>query len=230
MALDVSRPARIAGALLAAAALLSPLLLISHAQNPQRPAIQTPGGGRGPGAAPGASDPANANADLSPKPPVLAATPAEQATRFWLPAGYRMEPVLSDPIIEDPVPDRLRRQRPHVRRRGARLLSDARRHRPDSADRPRVDARGSRQRRRLRAPLRLRRQDGVPALRHAVRRQHRPDDGDQRGRSVEAHGYQRATAWPTRKSSSRPTSGAPATWSPSRPACSGRWTTGSTAR
>ena len=88
-------------ALLVAAA--SPLLLISHAQNPQRPAIQTPGGGRGPGAAPEASDPANANADLSPKPPVLAATPAEQATRFWLPAGYRMEPVLSDPIIEDPV-------------------------------------------------------------------------------------------------------------------------------
>ena len=66
-------------------------------------AIQTPGGGRGPGAAPEASDPANANADLSPKPPVLAATPAEQATRFWLPAGYRMEPVLSDPIVEDPV-------------------------------------------------------------------------------------------------------------------------------
>jgi glucose/arabinose dehydrogenase len=28
--------------------------------------------------------------------------PAEQATRFWLPSGYRLEPVLADPIIEDP--------------------------------------------------------------------------------------------------------------------------------
>ncbi|MBI4623581.1 MAG: discoidin domain-containing protein [Verrucomicrobia bacterium] len=29
--------------------------------------------------------------------------PAEQAGRFWLPPGYRLEPVLSDPIIEDPA-------------------------------------------------------------------------------------------------------------------------------
>ena len=73
----------------------------------------------------------------------------------------------------------------------ARLLSDPRRHRSDPADRPHVHARGSRQRRRLRAPLRLRRQDGVSAVRDAVRRQHHPDDGDQRGRSVEVHRYQR---------------------------------------
>jgi mono/diheme cytochrome c family protein len=65
--------------------------------------IQAPGGGRGPGAAPDAKDPANANADWSPKPPVLPVTPAEQARRFWLLPGYRLEPVLSDPIIEDPA-------------------------------------------------------------------------------------------------------------------------------
>jgi mono/diheme cytochrome c family protein/glucose/arabinose dehydrogenase len=84
-------------------AALSPLLLISQAQNSPRPPIQTPGGGRGAGAAPDADNPANANADLSPKPPVLPLPPAEQAKRFWLPPGYRMEPVIADPIIEDPA-------------------------------------------------------------------------------------------------------------------------------
>jgi mono/diheme cytochrome c family protein/glucose/arabinose dehydrogenase len=68
-----------------------------------RGAIQTATGGRGPGAAPEAGDPANANADLSPKPPVVALTPGEQVTRFWLPAGYRLEPVLSDPLIDSPA-------------------------------------------------------------------------------------------------------------------------------
>ena len=85
------------------AVLLSPPILTSQVQGPGRPAIQTPGGGRGPGAAPDANDPANANADLSPKPPVLPLSPVEQAKRFWLPPGYRLEPVLSDPIIEDPA-------------------------------------------------------------------------------------------------------------------------------
>jgi mono/diheme cytochrome c family protein/glucose/arabinose dehydrogenase len=64
--------------------------------------IQTPGGGRGPGAAPEADHPANADADFSPKPPVLPLTPEEQAKQFWLPAGYRLEPVLSDPLIDSP--------------------------------------------------------------------------------------------------------------------------------
>lgn len=68
-----------------------------------RGAIQSTGGGPGPGAAPAADHPANANADLSPKPPVVPATPEEQAKRFWLPAGYRMTPVLSDPVIQDPA-------------------------------------------------------------------------------------------------------------------------------
>ncbi len=72
-------------------------------QGAGRGTIQTPTGGRGPGAAPGAGDPANANADLSPKPPVVALTAAEQVTRFWLPAGYRLESVLSDPLIDSPA-------------------------------------------------------------------------------------------------------------------------------
>jgi mono/diheme cytochrome c family protein/glucose/arabinose dehydrogenase len=91
-------------ALLVTIVILAPLALVSRAQTTTgRGAIQTPGGGRGPGAAPDAGDPANANADLSPKPPVLPLSPEDEARRLWLPPGYRMEPVLSDPLIEDPA-------------------------------------------------------------------------------------------------------------------------------
>ena len=34
---------------------------------------------------------------------MVPSSPAEQVERFWLPPGYRLEPVLSDPIIEDPA-------------------------------------------------------------------------------------------------------------------------------
>ena len=79
------------------------VIVIVNAQTTGRGTIQTPGGGRGPGAAPEADNPLNANADLSPKPPVVALSPGEQAKQFWLPAGYRMEPILSEPLIEDPA-------------------------------------------------------------------------------------------------------------------------------
>jgi mono/diheme cytochrome c family protein/glucose/arabinose dehydrogenase len=85
------------------ALLLAPLVLLSHAQNTGRGAIQTPGGGRGPGAAPDAKDPANASADLSPKPPVQPLSPADEAKQLWLPPGYRMEPLISEPLVEDPA-------------------------------------------------------------------------------------------------------------------------------
>jgi mono/diheme cytochrome c family protein len=42
-------------------------------------------------------------ADFSPKPPVVRLSPDEQQKRFELPPGYRIELVLSDPLIEDPV-------------------------------------------------------------------------------------------------------------------------------
>jgi mono/diheme cytochrome c family protein len=101
--------------ILAAAVVLFVAAVVPRAQQPAQPApapppatagrgaIQSTGGGPGPGAAPAADHPANANADLSPKPPVVPATPEEQAKRFWLPAGYRMTPVLSDPVIQDPA-------------------------------------------------------------------------------------------------------------------------------
>jgi mono/diheme cytochrome c family protein/glucose/arabinose dehydrogenase len=72
-----------------------------HAQGRASP-IQSAGGGKGAAAAPEASDPANAKADLSPRPPVRALSADEQAKQFWLPAGYRLEPVLSDPLIDSP--------------------------------------------------------------------------------------------------------------------------------
>src|SRR3954470_5513731 len=87
--------------LLLASATTIPLALM--AQNAARAPIQTPGGGRGPGAAPEADNPANTNADLSPKPPVLPLPPEDQVKRFWLPPGYRLTPVLSEPLIEDPA-------------------------------------------------------------------------------------------------------------------------------
>ena len=41
--------------------------------------------------------------DFSKKPPVLPLTPAEEAKKFLLPPGFKMELVLSDPDIEEPI-------------------------------------------------------------------------------------------------------------------------------
>lgn len=42
-------------------------------------------------------------ADFEKKPPVTRLDPAEQQKRFLLPDGYKIAPVLSDPLIQDPV-------------------------------------------------------------------------------------------------------------------------------
>jgi glucose/arabinose dehydrogenase/mono/diheme cytochrome c family protein len=94
-------PLIVAAMLAIAAGLRGRLVPASNAQD--RRTIQSDDGGPGPGAAPDANDPANAKADLSPKPPVLPLSPAEEAKRLQLPPGYRMEPVLSEPAIEDPA-------------------------------------------------------------------------------------------------------------------------------
>jgi hypothetical protein len=41
--------------------------------------------------------------DFSKKPPVVALRPEEEAKRFWLPPGFKLEPVLTDPDIEEPA-------------------------------------------------------------------------------------------------------------------------------
>ena len=87
-------------------------------------------------------------------------------------------------------PGHLRRQRPHVRRRAARLRTDARRRGLDRADRPHLRARGSRRRRHVRTPHGLRRRASFPALRHAVRRGCDPCGRDQQGRGVEVHRHE----------------------------------------
>ncbi|MEO8521452.1 MAG: hypothetical protein ABI603_08820, partial [Acidobacteriota bacterium] len=72
---------------------------------PRSGILVAPGGrdGRGVYEAPAADDPANAEADLSPKPPVQPLSPADEAKQFWLPPGYHLEPVLSDPAIQEPA-------------------------------------------------------------------------------------------------------------------------------
>ena len=98
-------------------------------------------------------------------------TPAEQAKQFWLPPGYRIEPVLSDPLIEDPGQIAFDGN-------GRMFVLELRGYFQtpegidlDPAGRAHLDARGSEQRRHLRAPHGLRRQDGLSAVRAAVRRQ-----------------------------------------------------------
>ena len=167
------RPLTLACVLACAAALSIPFALTSHAQNAQRGPIQTPGGGRGPGAAPDANDPANAGADLSPKPPVLPLSPAGRGQTPVAPARLPDGARALGAAHRGSRPDRVRRQRPHVRRRAARLLPDSGGHRSDPAHRAHLHARGSGQRRRLRTSFGLRRQAGVPAIRVAVRRQQR---------------------------------------------------------
>jgi mono/diheme cytochrome c family protein/glucose/arabinose dehydrogenase len=41
--------------------------------------------------------------DFSKKPPVKVLTPAEQQKKFWLPPGFKLEPVLTDPDIQEPA-------------------------------------------------------------------------------------------------------------------------------
>src|SRR5688572_28857675 len=41
--------------------------------------------------------------DFSKKPPVQPLTAAEQQKKFWLPPGFKLEPVLTEPDIEEPA-------------------------------------------------------------------------------------------------------------------------------
>jgi glucose/arabinose dehydrogenase/mono/diheme cytochrome c family protein len=59
---------------------------------------QTPG----PQVAPRPNDPFF-NADLAPKPHVRALSPAEELKTFLLPPGYRLEPVLTEPDVQEPM-------------------------------------------------------------------------------------------------------------------------------
>lgn len=63
---------------------------------------QVPQAGRGQGGGGRGGDPFE-GADLSPKEPITGVSPAEQQKRFLLPPGYKIEPVLTEPDIEEPM-------------------------------------------------------------------------------------------------------------------------------
>ncbi len=66
---------------------------------PAQPPGQAGRGGRGGGIEAEIA----AGADFSPRPPVTRLDPEAQQKLFLLPPGYKIEPVLTDPLIEDPV-------------------------------------------------------------------------------------------------------------------------------
>ncbi|HXW08544.1 MAG TPA: c-type cytochrome [Vicinamibacterales bacterium] len=71
---------------------------------PTQTPAQTPPAGRGGRAGRGGLEQEIAmGADFSRKPSVERLSPGEQQKRFLLPPGFRIEPLLSDPLIEDPV-------------------------------------------------------------------------------------------------------------------------------
>ena len=87
----------IAGALLA-------VTLSGIAQTPQAPAgTPQPPPADPPAAARGGRGAPMWEADFSKKVTVTVLSPAEQAKRFWLPPGYKLEAVLADPDIEEPA-------------------------------------------------------------------------------------------------------------------------------
>lgn len=71
---------------------------------PQPPPAQTPPPvGRGGFGGRGIEQEIAMGADFTRQPPVVRLAPEEQQKRFLLPPGFRIEPVLTDPLIEDPV-------------------------------------------------------------------------------------------------------------------------------
>jgi mono/diheme cytochrome c family protein len=89
------------------------LVVVAQTPVPQPPPTQPPGaqapgtppqgrGGRGGGGG-RQDDPINAGIDWTKQPSVLPKTPAEELKQFILPPGYRLELVLSDPVIQEPT-------------------------------------------------------------------------------------------------------------------------------
>ena len=95
--------ARVTGPIVAIACVLTG----SWALRGQTPTGGSPatggGGGTGAPASVGRGRGGAAEPDLSPKPPVLPLSPEQEAERFWLPPGFKMEPVLTEPDIQEPA-------------------------------------------------------------------------------------------------------------------------------
>ena len=148
-------------------------------------------GGRGGLGGPHENDPANATADYGPKPPVVPLTPAEEAKRFWLPPGFRMEPVLTDPDIEESAQIAFDGN-------GRMFVLELRGYMQDAdasgeldPDRPHLACT------RTATTTASTRRHSVfvdklvfPRFVHAVRRERGPDDGVERRRGVEVHRHE----------------------------------------
>jgi mono/diheme cytochrome c family protein/glucose/arabinose dehydrogenase len=104
------------------AAMATTMTLMAQTPAPAPPAAQGPAGPPAPAAGPGRAGapgapgaPGQAPAagrgrganplepDFSPKPPVLPLSPAQEQAKFWLPPGFKLEPVLTEPHIEEPA-------------------------------------------------------------------------------------------------------------------------------
>jgi mono/diheme cytochrome c family protein len=70
---------------------------------PQAPAAGQPPAGRGAAGGGTLSSTRNDGADFSPKPPIKASTPEDEARSFTLPPGYRMELVVAEPQVISPA-------------------------------------------------------------------------------------------------------------------------------
>jgi glucose/arabinose dehydrogenase/mono/diheme cytochrome c family protein len=103
-------------AVTAFAALILLTGIVPSGQQPPTPQQQTPPATTPPAQPPPSTPPAPtgrgrggieaeiaAGADFSPKPPVTRLDPKEQQKHFLLPPGFKIEPVLTDPLIQDPV-------------------------------------------------------------------------------------------------------------------------------
>jgi mono/diheme cytochrome c family protein/glucose/arabinose dehydrogenase len=107
------RTTPVSGRLARLAVVIAPMcgvLLLAQAPAPQAPAAQP---AAQPAAPPAQQPPqgrggtlsstSQAGADFTPKPPVKALTPEEQAKTFTLPPGYRMELVVAEPQVISPA-------------------------------------------------------------------------------------------------------------------------------
>jgi mono/diheme cytochrome c family protein len=87
--------------------LLATLSLVAQAPPPggagAPPVAGAPGAPGAAGARAGGPGRGMNEPDFSPKPPVLPLSPAEEAKRFWLPPGFKMELVLAEPDIQEPA-------------------------------------------------------------------------------------------------------------------------------
>ena len=179
-----------AGVVLAGGVLALTLTAVAQTQTQSPPPAPAGQAGAGAPGLPGRGAPMW-EADFSKTGTVPVLSPAEEAKRLWLPPGFKLELVLSDPDIQEPAQIAFDGN-------GRMFVLEIRGYMQDADATGELDPVG-----RIsvhedkdndgvyETHTRLRRQPGVPALRDAVRRERDPDQGIERRRSLEVHRHQR---------------------------------------